>query len=518
MSFSDYFLRLRNSAFRDLIWPIRSGELRKFVPMALMMFTILLNQNFVRGMKDSIIMTLVGPEAIGFIKLWCEMPAGVIFVVIYAKMCNIVTTETAFRYVLIFFLSFFAFFAFVLFPNHSVFHPDPNLVESTMVAYGHLKWFIIIWSKWSFVLFYVMGELWPVIILGLFWQLANKTTKTEEARRFYSFFTLFGQINLLVSGVAISYFASSNHFLVPVFGSAGECNTEVTLKSMMVVVLCCGVVTLLLHRFVEIEVIYKNSVYKSQKRSQKLDVLKLGLRDSAKMILSSKYLGLICVLISSYNVAVILIEGLWFAKVRELYPSTEGFMQYQGEVLFWTGVSALIFAFLGSAIIRRLGWFFGAVLTPVIICTVGGLFFLSVVMEDRLVGLFNSTSFVSVLAIIVLIGSLQNIFGKGVKYSLFDTTKEMVYIPLDTEMKIKGKAAVDVVGTKIGKSLGSILPFITFTIFPNAKYDDIAGFLLSVFGTVCIIWIYAVYLLSREYQSLLKGEGNNVSIFSESKE
>ncbi len=468
-----------------------------------MMFTILLNQNFVRSMKDSIVMTLVGPEAIGFIKLWCEMPAGIVFVLIYAKMCNRMTTERAFRYIVIFFMLFFSFFAFVLFPNSAYFHPSLDLVSLAIKDAPHLKWFIIIWSKWSYVLFYVMGELWPVIVLGLWWQLANKITKTSEAKRFYSFFTLFGQINLLVSGVAIGYFASSSHFLVPLFDASGG-QTEITIKSIMSVVLVFGAIILGLHFFVEREVIERDRI--SQAKDVKTNVLKLGLRDSIKMILKSKYLGLICVLISSYNVAVILIEGLWFAKVKELYPLTEQFMAYQGEVLFWTGVSAFVFAFLGSTIIRRLGWFCGAVMTPMIIMVAGGLFFISVLFQDQLEEVFISFGASSALVIIVFIGALQNIFGKGVKYSLFDATKEMVYIPLDVEMKTKGKAAVDVVGTKIGKSLGSLLPFLTFTLFPGAHYDDITGFLLTVFITTAVIWIVAVCALAKEYGALLISE------------
>lgn len=498
-----YFQRIRDSTFRDVVWPIRSGELRKFIPMALMMFTILLNQNFVRSMKDSIVMTLVGPEAIGFIKLWCEMPAGIIFVLAYAKMCNHMTTERAFRYIVIFFMLFFSLFAFVFFPNTTYFHPDPDLVVRAINDLPHLKWFIIIWSKWSYVLFYVMGELWPVIVLGLWWQLANKITKTNEAKRFYSFFTLFGQINLLVSGVAIGYFASSSHFLVPLFdASSGQ--TEVTIKSIMLIVLIFGALVLSLHIFVEREVIKCSPAL--QAKDNKTNVLKLGLKDSIKMTLKSKYLGLICVLISSYNIAVILIEGLWFAKVKELYPLTEEFMAYQGEVLFWTGVSAFLFAFMGSTIIRRLGWFCGAVITPMIIVIAGGLFFVAVLFQDQLEEIFISFGSSSALMIIVFIGALQNIFGKGVKYSLFDATKEMVYIPLDAEMKTKGKAAVDVVGTKIGKSLGSLLPFLTFTIFPGACYDDIAGFLLTVFVTTAMIWIVAVFVLSKEYSIVLAGE------------
>jgi ATP/ADP translocase len=47
------------------------------------------------------------------------------------------------------------------------------------------------------------------------------------------------------------------------------------------------------------------------------------------------------------------------------------------------------------------------------------------------------------------------VFGRAAKYSLFDPSKEMVFITMDKEEKEKGKAAVDILGNQIGKSGGS---------------------------------------------------------------
>ncbi len=492
-----HFQTLRKSRFRQAIWPIKSSELQKFIPMALLMFVILLNQNIVRSIRDNLVTTMIGPEIISFIKLWCEMPIGILFVVIYSRMCNQMSTESVFRCVVSFFLVFFWLFAFYMFPNADILHPSPETIDHYTNLLPNFKWFIALWANWTYVIFYVLGELWPVVVFSLlFWQLANQITKTEEAKRFYSFFSVFGQSNLLISGGVLYYFSSPN-WISDLLLKEVENNVELMLKSLIIIVIISGIFCLLLHKLIEITVIKPSKISTIRQNKPKL-----GFRESIKTLASSKYLWFICVILISYSMSINLMEGLILSKVKQLYPNPKEFMLYQSQVSFWTGVFTLLFSVIGSNIIRKFGWLTAAILTPLMIFINGVIFFIAVLYENELATLFSLHS-ISALNVIIVIAALQGILGKSTKYSLFDATKEMLYIPLDSDMKTKGKAAVEIMGAKLGKASGSIIQCVIFFIMPKTLYSDIAALLLVFFTMICSIWLYVVFRLNKKYKELL---------------
>ena len=62
-------------------------------------------------------------------------------------------------------------------------------------------------------------------------------------------------------------------------------------------------------------------------------------------------------------------------------------------------------------------------------------------------------------------GSIQNIISKSSKYTIFDASKEMAYLPLSAELRSKGKATVEIMGSKLGKSMGALTQSMIFLFF-----------------------------------------------------
>jgi len=72
----------------------------------------------------------------------------------------------------------------------------------------------------------------------------------------------------------------------------------------------------------------------------------------------------------------------------------------------------------------------------------------------------------------------------------------MAYIPLDDELKTKGKAAVDVIGGRAGKAGGAFVQNMLLIAFATKDVVSIAPLTFGVFAIVGVAWLYAVKVLS----------------------
>ena len=97
-------------------------------------------------------------------------------------------------------------------------------------------------------------------------------------------------------------------------------------------------------------------------------------------------------------------------------------------------------------------------------------------------------------------GSSQNCLMRSAKYTLFDNTKELAFIPLSQECKMKGKAAIDGIGSRIGKSGGALIYQALLMGFGTVSLSTpyVAVILLGIIG----MWMLAVRSLGRQFSAL----------------
>lgn len=491
---------------KEIFWPLERSELKLFVPMALMMLCVLFNFGALRSIKDSLVVPNIGAEAISFLKLWLVLPSTVIFTLIYVKLSNMFDYEHLFYLIVSFFLGIFILFTYVLYPNQEFFHPSPETISNLISSYPNLKWFILIAGKWSYAMMYVFCELWSAVVINLlFWQYANNIFDTKSAKRFYPILLMIGNIGLILAGNVLVAFsdlsmvADSN--ILESYASDADYQCTMVLKPVMKTIILSGIIAMILYRYIDRYIIRSKDLRATVHIHSKDTRTKLSLLESIKLILSSKYIGHIIILLLCYGLVINVLEGPWKARVRELYPNTVDYINFMGKFNIWMGISSVCFTIIGGNILRKFSWLAAALITPYMISVTGIIFFVFVIYADdiNIFGGFNPIYFA------VLIGAVQNILSKSTKYSLFDLTKEMTYIPLSLELRTKGKAAVEVIGLKVGKSLGAFSQVAMFMLIPMATFDSVTGYLMIIFVIIIFLWIWNIKALNKEYLKL-KGE------------
>jgi len=451
--------------WRSMLWPVHAFELKKLIPMLLLMFFINFNYTILRDTKDALIVTAPGSgaETIPFLKVWGVLPIAILFMLVYAKLSNILSKTKLFYTTITSFLVFFALFALVLYPARGVLHPTEMADKLQAVLPDGFKGLVAIFRNWTFSLFYIMSELWGSMALSLlFWGFANDTTRVSESKRFYAMFGIGANLAMLPSGELIKYFSrvGSN---APV----GMDGFSLTLNSLTLLVMGAGAMVMAVYWWVNKYVLTDPRFYDAGDVKKKKEKPKMPLKESFAFLLKSKYLLCLAILVIGYGVSIQLVEVTWKNQLKLQYPNPTEYAGFMGMFSQFTAVlTVLMMLFVGGNVIRRFGWGKAALVTPVVLLITGVAFFSFVIFREQLGGII-ATIGTTPLMLAVVFGTAQNIASKSTKYSLFDPTKEMAYIPLDQESKVKGKAAIDVVGARLGKSGGAFVQMMLILLLGN---------------------------------------------------
>lgn len=484
------------SKLRERLFPIHSHEFPKFFSLNFIHIFVILNFWLLHNLKDTLIVASEGSgsEVINYLKIFGVFPASLIFVMAFSWLSNHYSQRTLFYSILGIFLGFFVVFVTFIHPNTEFLHVSAERLAELKVIYPRLRWFLPAVGYWSYSLLYVVAEMWSAIVLTfLFWQFANQITPVNQARRFYMLIASFSSIGIVAAGLLtknVKHFFPSN---------VSQQVDFLILVSIFSTFLIMGIYYWMQKNVVE----DRQHYHPDEEKPKAKNKIKMSLGQSFKYIFKSDYLAYIAILGISYNISINFVEVTWKRQVKALYPAKEDYLSFMGEYNLWFAIVMFFTGLIGANIVRKFSWKTSAMVTPVVSLFTACLFFLMAIYGEQCGPLFG-VGF-SAVAGSCWIGLIQNLSVKTCKNSFFNTTREMSYIPLDAELRVKGKAAVDVLSGRVGKLGGAWIQGLLLVLIPGASQITIAPYLALCLLVIFLLWTWAIKRMNSKLCDMTKG-------------
>jgi len=489
------------SFWRSIAWPVHRHEVKKVLSMLLLMGFLCICYSILRNIKDTVILTAKasGAEVIPFIKVWGILPGAIAATWVYAKLRSRFNREQVFYLIVGGFVTYFLFFAFVLFPYSDVlnfYRLGDSLREILPQGFSGL---ISMICNWTFSVFYIISELWAVLVMTvLFWGFANDITPLSQAKRCYGLFNIGSNTAPILGGALALFFV--NHLQVSP-SEVTSMQLHHTLIRLTLLISFFALASMAIFYWINRKVVplephatdsHEDSVKKSKKK-------RLSLRDCIRYISKSKYLTCLALIVLGFNIAINFTDVLWKEQLKKHFTDPNAMLAHMNQVTIGIGCIATLGGLFFSYMVRRFGWTFVAILTPAIMVIMAMGFFSFFFFENALTGFALSLFSTTPLVMTVYLGSVQNCLSKAGKYSVFDASKELAFLAVDSESRLRGKAAIDGLGSGVGKSGSSIVYQAMLlgvgSITMSAPY--IAAILVAVFAA----WIYSVKFVSKEFKT-----------------
>lgn len=429
-------------------------------------FLIIIAYHILRDLKDTLIVTScdTGAKIIPFIKIWAMVPFALLGSYVFQKLYTKFGRDRTF-YILVGSLAlFYLFFAFYLFPNRETIHLDGLATSLERALPASFSGWTNMIRYWSFSLFYSLAEMWSVLVISvLFWSSLNEITPSTLAKRFFPTCIMIGNFAGIVSG-QISYFII--HYL---------CKNKSFDHSVQILILVVVAIAALLvfvhHR------IYHDLPQIVTKKEKKLS---FSFSESLQNIWRKPELLCIAALVIGFALTNNLFEVVWKNSIKSVHATPAAYNAYINQITTIIGVISLILSFFMRYIFRYFKQSSILLMTPAALLITSSLFFLFLQAPS-----FAKLFHMPYAYFVMTFGSLHYILSLGAKYSLFDSSKEIAFLAIEPEERIKAKSIIDSVGSRIGKSGSSLLHQFLLILFTGAYIPSIAilsiSFMTAIF-------------------------------------
>lgn len=465
-------------------------EQNKCLGMSVLMFLTILGYNIMRGMKEAVLINLPGSGAayIPLVKLYVVLPLSFFIGLLYLSFRKKYGTFYSYYLFTSIFLGYFLLFNFVIVPYTHYLHPSESWILSMQSDYPHIRFIFGIIGNWSGAIYYACGELWGTFtLLILFWQIANEMFNSEQATRIYPILSFVSSVALFMASFILKYLSS----------------TDSALHVSTLIVASFGSLMLLSVYFIQHYLNDKPAHFIPPTKKKN----KPPLADCLSTLSSNPHVLYLVLCIFIFSVLTNMFEVSVKEKISTIYPNQSGYLDFMSTFTGYKGLLCMITNVFNIRYLRRLGWFNIAMISP-IVCIVAVNSFLLYSEHHHL--------FSSILAIDNLdyYAAWSGVFGivaiYTAKYTFFDTTKEMALIPLNDNDRANGKAAVDGLGGRLGKSGYGAIHTVLCTLTGFDHMQDITFYLLQITVVLSILWLWVMFRLNHSYQkAVLNQQGQD---------
>ncbi len=292
---------------------------------------------------------------------------------------------------------------------------------------------------------YIWKDVYVVVLIELVWTLANSAFKQNTAAWAYGFFCIAGTLGDMSGSYLAQQFAHQ-------VGTA---------QLLWFVVLALAAVAIVGRQA-------------AKACGSPAPPSKDGMHGVLGVVRKSQSIQFLLAIVALTQVVTTLIDYNYRATALTMYPLLDDRTEIFGQVDMAIGAVSMVLQFLSGAFVAILGLRVLLVLLPIVVGS-AALYF----------AIHPAFAALAVLKVL----------NKSIDYSLFRTSKELLYRPLSYEEKTQGKAAVDVFGYRVAKG-GTTGLLIALS--------GAVG-LVAVAATLGIaIWLLLAILLVTRFQSLQK--------------